>query len=187
MMKTRLALVGIGAALMLATGGCASLDEGTAKAQTPPAPAAKATPAKPLPLGLDASLNPDPFPSTYKPLPGRPTAIVGANILTGTGQEIDGGVVLMAAGKIVAVGKTLDIPAGAVVIDGKGRWVTPGVIDAHSHLGVYPTPAVPSRSAGHELTAPAASLRWRSCRGQETCSAAAPRSSRTCPPSPPRG
>ena len=86
-------------------------------------------------------------------MPSQPTAIIGANILTATGQEIDGGVVVMAEGKILAVGPAgTAVPAGAVMIDGKGRWVTPGVIDGHSHLGVYPSPACAGalgRQRGH--------------------------------------
>ncbi len=39
-----------------------------------------------------------------------------------------------------SVGTNLTAPAGARVIDAQGRWVTPGLIDVHSHLGVYPTP-----------------------------------------------
>ncbi|MDR3528651.1 MAG: amidohydrolase [Rhizomicrobium sp.] len=123
--------------------------------------ATKADASKSLVKGLDASLNPDPFPSTYKPLPSKATAIVGANILTATGQEIDGGVVVMANGKIVAVGPAgTAVPADAVVVDGKGKWVTPGVIDAHSHLGVYPTPAVQARSDGNEATDPNTAQVW---------------------------
>ena len=111
--------------------------------------------------GLDASLNPDPFPSTYKPLPGKPTAIIGANVLTATGEEIDGGIVVMAQGKIVAVGPAgTSLPPDATVIDGKGKWLTPGVIDAHSHLGVYPSPAVQAHSDGNEATDPNTSQVW---------------------------
>jgi imidazolonepropionase-like amidohydrolase len=113
-----------------------------------------------LPRGLDPFADVDPFPSTYQPLPGGVTAILGARILTGTGQEIDGGVVVMAAGKILAVGKDVTAPAGANVIDARGKWVTPGVIDAHSHLGVYPSPEVSSRQDGNELTDPDTANVW---------------------------
>ncbi len=44
-----------------------------------------------LPHGLDPDTDTDPFPSTYKPLPSEPTAIVGAHIFTGTGSEIAAG------------------------------------------------------------------------------------------------
>lgn len=149
-----IALVGLSPALL----GCAEARVEPPK-PAPPAPRPE-TPLKPLPKGLDPAARADAFPSTYRPIPGRPTAIVGANILTGAGQEIDGGVVVIANGKIVAVGKDVAPPAGAEVIDGHGRWVTPGVIDAHSHLGVYPTPAVPSRSDGNEATDPNTAQVW---------------------------
>jgi len=46
---------------------------------------------------------------------------------------------LMQDGKIVAVGTGLDAPDGATTIDGTGRHVTPGIIDAHSHTGSFGT------------------------------------------------
>ena len=161
-MNGRWTVVGATLGLALIVGGCASMEAAApAKVQSPAAPmptAAKET--KPLPAGLDPTTV-DAFPSTYQPLPGRLTAIVGANVLTGTGQEIDGGVVVMDHGKILSVGPAGSaVPTGAVVIDGKGKWVTPGVIDAHSHLGVYPSPAVPSRSDGNELTDPNTAGVW---------------------------
>src|SRR5262245_21466350 len=80
-----------------------------------------------------------PYASTYQPLPSQPTLIRGATVLDGTGRRLENADVLMRDGKIAAVGPGLD-PAGAAVVDAKGRWVTPGVIDTHSHLGVYPSP-----------------------------------------------
>jgi imidazolonepropionase-like amidohydrolase len=96
---------------------------------------------------------PDPFPSTYHPLPSTPTLIRHVTIYTGTGTEIDDGDVLLKDGKIAAVGKSLSAD-GATVIDGTGKYVTPGIIDIHSHLGVYPSPAVDALSDGNELTNP---------------------------------
>src|SRR5665213_263514 len=96
----------------------------------------------------------DDFPSTYKPLPSKPTLIRNATVLTATDKEIDGGDVLMQDGKIVAVGTRLSAPAGTVVIDGKGKFVTPGIIDIHSHLGVYPSPSNEATSDGNEATKP---------------------------------
>src|SRR5215207_804949 len=84
----------------------------------------------------------DLYASTYKPLPSRPTLVTNATVLTAAGERIEGGAVLMRDGKIAAVGRQLTLPAGAVVIDARGKWVTPGVIDAHSHLGVYASPDV---------------------------------------------
>ena len=133
----------------------------TASATSKPAdkPADK-TPPKPLRAGLDPWANPDPFPSTYRPAPSTPTAILGATVLTATGEEIVGGGVVMADGKIVAVGKDVAVPAGARVIDGRGKWITPGVIDPHSHLGVYASPAVEAQSDGNEATDPNTANVW---------------------------
>ena len=96
----------------------------------------------------------DDFPSTYHPRPSKPTLIKGATILTATDKEIANGDVLMQGGKIVSVGQNLTAPAGAVVIDGKGKFVTPGIVDIHSHLGVYPSPSNEATSDGNEATKP---------------------------------
>jgi imidazolonepropionase-like amidohydrolase len=118
------------------------------------------SPPKPLPRGLDGSASSG-FPSTYVPLPSRPTALVGGTVLTAAGDRIDNGVVVMSGGKILAVGGAgTAIPAEALVIDAKGKWVTPGVIDAHSHLGVYPSPGVQARSDGNEATDPNTAQVW---------------------------
>jgi imidazolonepropionase-like amidohydrolase len=93
-----------------------------------------------------------PYPSTYNALPSTVTLIRNATVLTGDGGRIDQGSVLMADGKIVAVGTRLQAPADALVIDAGGKWVTPGIIDNHSHLGVYPSPGVAATSDGNEVT-----------------------------------
>lgn len=103
-----------------------------------------------LPIGLNARQQPDPFPSTYQAPAAPATAIVNAAILTGTGMSIERGTVLMANGKIVAVGADVPVPADAMIIDANGKWITPGVIDAHSHLGVFPSPGVTGHADGNE-------------------------------------
>jgi imidazolonepropionase-like amidohydrolase len=66
------------------------------------------------------------------------TVITGARIVPVTGDPIDGGTILVDAGKIVAVGgPELGVPAGADVVDAAGKWVLPGFIDAHTHLGLH--------------------------------------------------
>ncbi len=103
----------------------------------------------------------NPYPSTYKPYPGEPVAIVGATVFDGTGAEIPGGVVLVREGKVVAVGDAkLAVPEGYRSIDGKGKYVTPGVIDIHSHLGVYASPGVQAHADGNEATAPTTPEVW---------------------------
>ncbi len=101
-----------------------------------------------------------PFPSTYQPLPSETVLIQNATILTGTGERLDGADVLMRDGVIAAVGRGLAAPEGTRIIDGTGRWVTPGIIDNHSHLGVYPSPGVQAHSDGNEMTNPNTAEVW---------------------------
>ncbi|NOZ42245.1 MAG: amidohydrolase, partial [Alphaproteobacteria bacterium] len=105
-------------------------------------------------------INKNPYPSTYKPFPSVTTMIRGATILTGTGKQLEGASVLMENGKIIAVGKNLKIPYGTEIIDGKGKWVTPGIIDVHSHLGVYASPNEKSLADGNEATRPVTADVW---------------------------
>jgi Imidazolonepropionase and related amidohydrolases len=102
-----------------------------------------------------------PYASTYKPYPGRPTALVGATVFDGRGGRIDNGTVLFAGGKVEAIGgPDMAIPDGYDRIDGAGKFVTPGVIDAHSHLGDYPSPGVDASSDGNEATSPTTPDVW---------------------------
>jgi imidazolonepropionase-like amidohydrolase len=101
-----------------------------------------------------------PFASTYVRRPAPPTVIRGATVLDGEGGELAGADVLMQDGRIVAVGVGLAAPAGAVEIDGRGKFVTPGIIDAHSHLGVYPSPGMTATSDGNEATQPNTAEVW---------------------------
>lgn len=101
-----------------------------------------------------------PYPSTYRPYPGVPTALVGATIYDGAGGRIENGTVLFRDGEIVAVGDAALSTEGYTRIDGTGKFVTPGVIDIHSHLGDYPTPSVDAHSDGNEATAPTTPDVW---------------------------
>ena len=113
------------------------------------------------PPGRGKGFNHDPFPSTYRAYPGVLTAIVHATVYDGEGGRIEDGTLLLADGKVKAVGGTdLPVPAGAMVIEGKGKWVTPGVIDVHSHLGDYPSPQVKALSDGNEMTNPVTADVW---------------------------
>jgi imidazolonepropionase-like amidohydrolase len=93
-------------------------------------------------------------------LPGATTTLVtGATVLTGAGERIDDADILFSDGKIVEVG--VGLKAGnAEVVDASGKWVTPGVIDVHSHLGVYASPGTQSHSDGNEATAPVTAEVW---------------------------
>ena len=65
------------------------------------------------------------------------TAITGARLLVGDGISYATGVLLVRDGRIAEVGESAAIPDGATVIDARGKVVTPGFIDAHTHLGVH--------------------------------------------------
>jgi len=100
-----------------------------------------------------------PYSSRYKALPSEATILKGATVLTGTGARLDNADVVMDGGKIIAVGPGLD--AGSMtVVDASGMWITPGVIDVHSHLGVYASPRVNAHSDGNEATAPNTAEVW---------------------------
>jgi len=101
-----------------------------------------------------------PFPSTYRAYPGRPTALVGATIYDGAGGMIEGGTVLFRDGQVVAVGGADLSTEGYDVVDATGKFVTPGIIDIHSHLGDYPTPSVDAHSDGNEATSPTTPEVW---------------------------
>jgi imidazolonepropionase-like amidohydrolase len=101
-----------------------------------------------------------PYQSLYQPLPSQTVLITNATVLTAAGERIERGSVLIAGGKIAAVGASLAPPAGATVVDAAGKWVTPGIIDAHSHLGVYPSPGVDANADGNELTNPVTAEVW---------------------------
>jgi len=81
-------------------------------------------------------------------------AIINGKVLTITNGTIDEGVVLIENGKIKAVGKDISVPEGAQVIDAKGKYVTPGLIDAHSHLAVFGEPSVWANADGNETSDP---------------------------------
>ena len=128
-----LATVSLAAVLL---SGCAAME-----AKPAPAPAVR--------------INENPYPSTYVRYPGVLTVIRHATVFTGDGQQINNGTVVFANGVLQAIGgPDLASPAGATEIDGTGKFVTPGIIDIHSHLGVYPSPGVEANSDGNELTDP---------------------------------
>tara|TARA_R110002167_G_scaffold50547_2_gene146982 strand:- start:22233 stop:23621 length:1389 start_codon:yes stop_codon:yes gene_type:complete len=104
-------------------------------------------------------INKNPFPSTYKPLPQQNTLFTHATVLTGTGERLNNADVLIIDGKIKQVGVGLTA-SNVETIDAQGKWITPGIIDVHSHLGVYPSPSVESHADGNEMTSPNTSEVW---------------------------
>ena len=100
------------------------------------------------------------FESTYEPNDSGDIFIEDARILTGTGKEILKGSILISSNKIKAIGESLSKPPGAKAIDANGKWVTPGIIDIHSHMGVYPAPGLRSSSDGNEATSPVTAHVW---------------------------
>jgi imidazolonepropionase-like amidohydrolase len=89
-----------------------------------------------------------------------PVVIRNVNLMTATGPTIRNGMISIADGKIVAVGPSVAVPAGATVIDGAGKYVTPGIVDTHSHLGVYAAPGGQALSDGNEATNPVTAHVW---------------------------
>jgi imidazolonepropionase-like amidohydrolase len=81
-------------------------------------------------------------------------AITNGKILTITQGVIEQGTVLVEGGRIVAVGPDIEIPADAEVYDASGKVVTPGLIDAHCHVSIFPDGIGWEHSDGNEMTDP---------------------------------
>jgi imidazolonepropionase-like amidohydrolase len=64
-------------------------------------------------------------------------AITGGRVFPVSGPSIDGATVLIRDGKIAQVGTNVAIPPGARRIDATGKWVTPGLIDSETQLGLF--------------------------------------------------
>jgi imidazolonepropionase-like amidohydrolase len=94
------------------------------------------------------------------PVVAHPTTVVrGVTVLTAAGQRYDDGHVAFADGRITSVGEGPG-PDATRVVAGKGWFVTPGLIDTHSHLGVYPSPEVNAHQDGNEAVAPTTAGVW---------------------------
>ncbi len=161
------------AALMAVTAACGSYgspQQAPAPASSAPAPAAAPPAAAPAPqptvsVGPGGTSVPDadPYASTYRPVASRPTLITNVTILTAAGPAIHNGSVLLQNGRIAAVGAgSVDAPADAVRIDGTGKFVTPGIIDTHSHIGAGGAPDEPGANTNdvNEATNPVTANVW---------------------------
>ena len=106
-----------------------------------------------------SSLERDPFESNYKPLESERTLIKSVNLYDGLGNEYSNFDVLFDDGIIKEIGKDI-VDNNATIIDARGKWLTPGLIDIHSHMGVYPAPGLRSSSDGNESTSPVTAHVW---------------------------
>jgi len=154
--------VALAAAVVVTLDGCAPAQTAPSTQPRPAAPAgARADTGRAAPgAGAISTPNADPFPSTYAIPQTRATLIRDVTIMTAAGPTIRNGSVLLRDGKIAAVGTTVSAPPDADVIDGRGKFLTPGVIDDHSHLGVYAAPGGDALSDGNELTNPVTANVW---------------------------
>lgn len=113
-------------------------------------------------FGNKESINPgidDAFFSTYKPMDSQPILFKSANIYDGIGGEFRNYDLLISNGKILEIGKSLSA-VGVLIIDSTNKWITPGIIDIHSHMGVYSAPGVSTSSDGNEATSPMTAEVW---------------------------
>jgi imidazolonepropionase-like amidohydrolase len=101
-----------------------------------------------------------PYSSTYKAAAAAPTLIRGATVLTGAGTRLDATDVLIVDGRIAAIGRDIPAPQNTRVIDAQGQWVTPGLIDVHSHLGVAAAPYVEAHNDANEMTGAVTAEVW---------------------------
>ena len=102
----------------------------------------------------------EPFESTYVPLQAENILIKNASVYDGDGNEYTNTDILVQEGRIVAIGKDLPVTDDFKIIDATNKWVTPGIIDIHSHMGVYPAPGVSTSSDGNEATSPVTADVW---------------------------
>jgi imidazolonepropionase-like amidohydrolase len=91
-------------------------------------------------------------------MPGSPTAIIGGRVVTIESGVIEGGTVAFSNGLITSVGDTdTAVPDASNVVHAEGKWVLPGFIDAHTHLGVHEEATGWAGHDTNELTDPVTS------------------------------
>ncbi len=98
------------------------------------------------------------YASTYVPLNSENVVIRNATVFDGLGNKFQNYDVYFSEGKIQALGSNLQVDADE--IDGTDKFVSPGIIDIHSHMGVYPAPGVRTSSDGNEATSPVTAEVW---------------------------
>ncbi len=95
-------------------------------------------------------------------LSGPSVVLRGATVLTAAGQRYEGGLVHLADGRIqyVGVDREVGLDTTTIDIDATGLYITPGLIDTHSHLGVYPSPDLRAHADGNEMVKPTTPEAW---------------------------
>ncbi|HRI67000.1 MAG TPA: amidohydrolase [Polyangium sp.] len=91
------------------------------------------------------------------PLPTSIPSILirNATLMLATGKTIPRGNIWLSGGQITAISESaIPVPEGTQIIDGAGKFVTPGIIDTHSHIGVYAMPDTTAHDDGNEVSAP---------------------------------
>ena len=111
-------------------------------------------------VSISAASQNIPFESTYTPMSHSSVLLKNANVFDGDGNKFLNTDIILQDGKIVAIGKDLPSSSDLEVVDATDKWVTPGIIDIHSHMGVYPAPSVTSSSDGNESTSPVTADVW---------------------------
>lgn len=81
-------------------------------------------------------------------------AVIRGRLMTITQGIVDDGTILIEGGRIVALGKDIEIPQGTEIYDASGKVVTPGLIDAHCHAGIFADGAGVSECDANEMTDP---------------------------------
>jgi imidazolonepropionase-like amidohydrolase len=96
------------------------------------------------------------LPATSADTPPVTVVFRGACILPVAGPPIDDGVLIVHDGTLAAIGpRGTPIPVGATIRDlPAGTVIIPGLVDSHSHIGIYPRPGVPAHSDGNEMSGP---------------------------------
>ena len=135
--------------LLLALPACAS------STSTPPNSPAKAeTPPPDVPFPWEA--RPSTAAGIETPAAASPPLLIrNATLWLATGKTILRGSILLQGGKIAQIAEgDLTPPEGARIVDAAGKFVTPGIIDTHSHIGVYPMPGTIAHLDGNEASSP---------------------------------
>ena len=98
--------------------------------------------------------------STYNPSSSGDVLVKGGRVLTGTGEELLSADILIKNNVIHEIAELIEPSPNTKIINAEGKWVTPGIIDIHSHMGVYAAPSLRSNSDGNEATSPVTPHVW---------------------------